>query len=203
MHRYVLPSPLGELSCTIHAVLDVYGVAIHTYVGHFGNTDHWADGLLQSQFLGELVQANPGPSMWLGYLVTPPGMQNRYAVYADRTAPGKFRDTALQLYRDHPWVRLWERGGFEEELPVTITKTPGENLDFNVEHKLQFVHNLEEGMAIDTHFRRPPPGKPPRYFFYNDTGRYSVAHPRFEFLDRYCQYILDRKSTRLNSSHRH
>lgn len=190
VHRYVLPSPLGELSCTIHAVLDVYGVAIHTYVGHFGNTDHWADGLLQSQFLGELVQANPGPSMWLGYLVTPPGMQNRYAVYADRTAPGKFRDTALQLYRDHPWVRLWERGGFEEELPVTITKTPGENLDFNVEHKLQFVHNLEEGMAIDTHFRRPPPGKPPRYFFYNDTGRYSVAHPRFEFLDRYCQYIL-------------
>jgi hypothetical protein len=190
VHRYVLPSPLGELSCTIHAVLDVYGVRIHTYVGHFGNTEHWADGLLQSQFIGQLVQANPGPSLWLGYLVTPPGNKDRYAAYTDPNALGKFRDAGLQMYRDHPWVRLWERGGYEEAPPATITKEPGENVDFNVEHKMQFTGYLEEGLEIDHRFRRPPPGKPQRYFYYNDTRRYTVAHPRFEFLDRYCQYIL-------------
>ncbi|KPA81038.1 hypothetical protein ABB37_04407 [Leptomonas pyrrhocoris] len=190
VHRYVIPSPLGELSCTIHAVLDVYGVRIHTYVGHFGNTEHWADGLLQSQFVGRLVQANPGPSMWLGYLVTPPGKKDRYAEYTDPKAVGKFRDAGLDMYRHHPWVRLWERGGFEEEPPSTVTKEPGENLDFNVEHKLQFIDYLEVGMKVDHRFRRPPPDKPPRYFYYNDTGRFTVAHPRFEFIDRYCQYIL-------------
>lgn len=190
VHRYVIPSPLGELACTIHAVLDVHGVRVHTYVGHFGNTEHWADGLLQSQFLGRLVESNPGPSMWLGYLVTPPGKQDHYGVYTDPKALGKFRDAGLQMYRDHPWVRLWERGGFEETLPIPPTKEPNENLDFNVEYKLQFIGHLEEGMEVDARFRRPPPNEAPRYFFYNDTHRYTTAHPRFEFIDRYCQYIL-------------
>ncbi|KPI89858.1 hypothetical protein ABL78_1027 [Leptomonas seymouri] len=190
VRRYVIPSPLGELACTIHAVLDVYGIQVHTYVGHFGNTEHWADGLLQSQFIGRLVQNNPGPSMWLGYLVTPPGKKDHYAMYTDPTALGKFRDAGLQMYRDHPWVRLSERGGYEEEPPSTVTKQPDENTDFNVEYKLQFIGYLEEGMEVEHRFRRPPPDKPPRYFYYNDTHRYTVAHPRFEFVDRYCQYIL-------------
>ncbi|CUG04227.1 Hypothetical protein, putative, partial [Bodo saltans] len=54
--RYVLPSPLGELACLIHAKLDLFGVETNVYVGHWGNTQHWADGVLQSEFLGELVQ---------------------------------------------------------------------------------------------------------------------------------------------------
>ncbi|GET89828.1 hypothetical protein, conserved [Leishmania tarentolae] len=187
VRRYVLPSPLGELSCVIHAVLDVYGLPVHTYVGHFGNTEHWADGLLQSQFLGQLVLSNPGPSMWLGYLVTHPGMKDRYQEYTDPKAPGKFRDAGLEMYRQHPWTRLWDRGGYEEELPVS--KKVGRRR-FDIETKFQYVGYLEEGMQVDSRFRRPPPGKPPRHFYYKDTGRYTNAHPRFEFMDRYCQYCL-------------
>ncbi|CBZ28277.1 conserved hypothetical protein [Leishmania mexicana MHOM/GT/2001/U1103] len=189
VRRYVIPSPLGELSCVIHAVLDVYGLPMHTYVGHFGNTEHWADGLLQSQFLGRLVLSNPGPSMWLGYLVTHPGMKERYQEYTDPKAPGKFRDAGLEMYRQHPWMRLWDRGGDEEELPVSA-KQPVKKTDFDIEGKFQYVGYLEEGMQVDSHFRRPPAGKPPRHFYYNDTGRYTNAHPRFEFMDRYCQYCL-------------
>ncbi|KAG5475935.1 hypothetical protein CUR178_03649 [Leishmania enriettii] len=189
VRRYVLPSPLGELACLIHAKLDVFGLPIHTYVGHFGNTEHWADGLLQSQFLGRLVQSNPGPSMWLGYLVTQPGMKERYQEYTDPRAPGKFRDAGLEMYRGRQWTRLRERGGYAEELPVTRGGR-GEKAEFDIEVKLRYVGYLEEGMQVDSRFRRPPVGKPPRHFYYNDTGRYATAHPRFEFLDRYCQYCL-------------
>lgn len=40
VHRYVAPSPLGELACIIHAELDVFGLRVQTFVGHFGNTEH-------------------------------------------------------------------------------------------------------------------------------------------------------------------
>ncbi|KAG5475411.1 hypothetical protein LSCM1_03525 [Leishmania martiniquensis] len=189
VRRYAIPSPLGEVACLIHAKLDVYGLPIHTYVGHFGNTEHWADGLLQSQFLGRLVRSNPGPSIWLGYLVTHPGLKERYREYTDPTAPGKFRDAGLEMYRHRLWTRLWERGGYEEELPVTTGQSAGKR-EFNIELKLEYVGYLEEGMQVDSRFRSTPPGKPPRHFYYNDTGRYARSHPRYEFLDRYCQYCL-------------
>lgn len=195
VRRYVIPSPLGELACTIHAELDVYGATVHTYVGHFGNTEHWADGLLQSQFLGRLVETNPGPSMWLGYLVTHVGNPERYGRYADPEAPGRFRDAGLEMYTRHPWVRLRERGGYEEPPPPPRVYKPGDSTDFDVEYKLQqpYVQQLEASQfkgTIDASFRRTPSNETVRQFHYLDTNRYTDAHPRFEFLDRYCQYCL-------------
>lgn len=197
VRRYIMPSPLGELACMIHAVLDVYGAHVHTYVAHFGNTHHFADGLLQSQFLGQIVQRNPGPSLWLGYLVTFPGAADKYHEYTDPTQRGKFRDTALETYARRPWTRLRDRGGFEEEPPLTVTASPGESVDFNVEAKLNTTYHLEKGMApLDRSFRRTPPGKPLRHFYFNQTNRYATAHPRFEFVDRYCQYTLYKTGAR-------
>eukprot|EP00662_Eupelagonemidae_sp_cell21_P034009 gene34009-52851_t len=48
--RYVLPSPQGELSCLIHAVIDVReGRRVNVVVAHFGNTEHVLDRQLQSR----------------------------------------------------------------------------------------------------------------------------------------------------------
>ncbi|KAH9593205.1 Frag1/DRAM/Sfk1 [Trypanosoma melophagium] len=190
VRRYIMPSPLGELACLIHAELDVFGITIQTYVGHFGNTEHWADGLLQSQFLGRMVTSHPGPSMFLGYVVSYPGNKERYHYYVSRTQPAFFRDTALEMYRDHPWYRMQERGGYDEPEPEKTTVAPDTPIDFNVDWKLEHVGHLEEGMQTDVSFRRTPEGQPLRYFKYNDTGRITNFHPRFEFIDRYCQYIL-------------
>ncbi|RNF11097.1 FGF receptor activating protein [Trypanosoma rangeli] len=190
VRRYISPSPQGELSCLIHAELDVFGITIQTYVGHFGNTEHWGDGLLQSQFLSRLVTRNPGPSVFLGYVVSYPGNPERYQYYASQTKPGYFRDTALELYRNHAWHRMKERGGYDEGEPQKTTVAPGESVDFNVEWKLERVGHLEQGMVPDASFRRTPEGKPRRYFKFDDTQRITTYHPRFEFIDRYCQYIF-------------
>ncbi|EAN99055.1 hypothetical protein, conserved [Trypanosoma cruzi] len=190
VRRYITPSPQGELSCLIHAELDVFGITIHTYVDHFGNTEHWGDGLLQSQFLGRLVLRNPGPSVFLGYIVSYPGNPERYEYYASQTKPGFLRDTALELYRNHSWYRMQERGGYDEPVPTRTTPPPGEPLDFNVDWKMEHVGHLERGMVPDPAFRRTPEGKDRRYFKFNDTQRVTTYHPRFEFIDRYCQYIF-------------
>lgn len=192
IHRYILPSPLGELACTIHATLDVMGVHIETYVGHFGNTQHVADGLLQSQFLGQLVRSTPGPSMWLGYLVTYPGNKVKYAEYSDPVKPGYFRDAAHTLYTQRSWVRLWDRGGYDEIPPPSDRVIPEEEFtDFNLEAKIGVAAYLEKGLShIDESFRDAPSGKQKRTFLFNETNRYTHYHPRYEFLDRYCEYIL-------------
>lgn len=191
IRRYVMPSPLGELACVVYAEADIFGLRVNTYVGHFGNTHHFADGLLQSQFLGKQVMQRPGPSMWLGYLVTHPGDKRHYHEYSHPTERGKLRDAGLELYVKHPWKRLADRGGYEEVPPATVTAQPGESVDFNVEFKLPIAAHLEaEVKDIDVSFRRTPEGKAPRYFHYTDTNRYTLDHPRWEFLDRYCQYSM-------------
>lgn len=186
--RYMLPSPLGELACMIHATLDVKGVLVETYVSHFGNTQHDADGALQSQFLGQVVQQTPGPSVWVGYVVSYPGNPDRYQKYSDPNKPGYLRDAAHFIYRNTPWLRLSSRGGFDETPPAPREFSKSEQSDFNLEAKIPVAKYLEEGIEVDQSFRRNPPDQPPRTFYFNETNRFSHAHPRFEFLDRYCQY---------------
>jgi len=80
-HRIVLPSPMGELSCLIHAwvqVLPEPAPPVHIYVGHWGNTQHVQDVVLQSDTLGQLTSKYPGPSVFVGYLVTKAGYKNYY-----------------------------------------------------------------------------------------------------------------------------
>jgi hypothetical protein len=78
--RMVLPSPMGELACLIHAKLNVGpGMPLfNVYVGHWGNTEHVQDLVLQSQILGQLALHNAGPSVFLGYLTTHVGYHNYY-----------------------------------------------------------------------------------------------------------------------------
>ena len=106
--RYILPSPDGELACLLHAkivvspmLLDVaaHGAiprgteakdaylksrrqVVNVFVGHFGNTDHAADVVLQAQGLRELIQSCPPGegAMFLGYLTTSTAKGHYYHV---------------------------------------------------------------------------------------------------------------------------
>jgi hypothetical protein len=166
---------LGELACLIHAVVDIYGIAVHVYVGHWGNTQHWADGILQSQFLGQVVNANPGPSMFLGYLVSKPD-EEKYNIYAKEGTPGMLVDPAKELYRTRQWAKVQHHAknpsGAEFSDPPYTDKD-----DANLADR-------------DHNYQRPPSHAPVRYFFFQHVKRYSTAHPRWEFKDRYCQYVF-------------
>jgi hypothetical protein len=173
--RYVLPSPLGELACLIHANVDIFGIPVHVYVGHWGNTQHWADGILQSQFLGKLVQENPGPSIFLGYLVSKPE-QEKYNFYAKEGEKGMLIDTAKELYRNRPWEKVHHHA--KNPSGAEFSDPPYTDSD---------DHSISDR---DKNYQRPPSDAPVRYFFFPKVKRYSTAHPRWEYKDRYCQYIF-------------
>ncbi|CAD2215417.1 hypothetical protein, conserved [Angomonas deanei] len=195
VRRYVLPSPIGELACAVLAELDIYGLTVRTFVGHFGNTEHKADGILQSKYLGKLAKNTVGPAVWLGYLVTHPGESKHYGEYSDPAKPGLFRDAGLDMYVNRPWTELVERGGYHEVPPPFEKKDPEAPHDFDVEFKLHYVKEIAQlekalGRPPDDSFRRPPANESRRHFYFNATNRYALDHPRFEFMDRYCQYSL-------------
>ena len=166
LHRHVLPSPVGEFACLVHAWLDVQGTTLQVYVGHFGNTPHKQDLRLQSQVLGSVVKQHRGNAIFLGYMTTPPE-ESHYRRIArcmeNKTVSctGEWSDTAYSMYRERFWTEVptKERRGMPPPRPD------------------DYKRNLSA---------------PVRHFFYPSIARVSTAHPRFEFEDRYCQYILYR-----------
>lgn len=169
IRRYVTPSPVGELACLIHARVNINGVITNVYVGHNGNTQHTPDRRLQSQFLGKLAIENPGPSIFLGYLTTAVDKDNYhwFANPASDHVGGLFRDTAYTMYREREWERIDTDGYVGPVDPED-----------------------EKLVPLEQQYKRPPPGEKIREFHYPKLRRNSTAHPRFEYLDRYCQYML-------------
>jgi endonuclease/exonuclease/phosphatase family metal-dependent hydrolase len=96
--RMVLPSPMGELACLIHAWVEVLpGTIVHVYVGHWGNTEHVQDLVLQSDILGRLAMKYAGPSVFLGYLTTPVGYKNYYRMIQ---SDGDAEDDIMRVTND-------------------------------------------------------------------------------------------------------
>ena len=173
VRRYAMPSPVGEIACLIHAKIEVSGELVNIFVGHWGNTEHVPDRILQSQLLGSLARANPGPSVFLGYLTTNPDDTSSSASYlplysafkTPQIANGRFRDTAYTMWKERKWVRTDTDGYVGTE--------------------------TEAGVAPeDVDHLRPPLGAKPRSFLFTETNITVDSHPRLEYRDRYCQYIL-------------
>lgn len=90
----LLPSPVGELACAIHATLDVWGTPVDVLVSHNGQEEDERDRLLQSKTLATVMRTTaqaynklhykngpkqednpdvpPHPFVFLGYVVTKP-----------------------------------------------------------------------------------------------------------------------------------
>lgn len=75
--HHLLPSPVGELACAIHATLDVYGREVDVIVSHNGQDENLGDRRLQTDKLASIASNNGGrPIIFLGYVVTKPGSDN-------------------------------------------------------------------------------------------------------------------------------
>jgi len=72
--HHLLPSPQGELAPAIEAILDVYGTEVLVLVSHNGQEEDALDRELQSTELAKIMAASHRPVIFLGYVVTKPGM---------------------------------------------------------------------------------------------------------------------------------
>ncbi|KAI9009619.1 hypothetical protein BC832DRAFT_529869 [Gaertneriomyces semiglobifer] len=86
----LLPSPVGELACAIHATLDVYGTEVDVSVSHNGQEEDKLDRELQTAALADIMNKSPNPFVFLGYVVTKPGLKN--PLYRTLTEVGRVAD---------------------------------------------------------------------------------------------------------------
>ncbi|KAG2197480.1 hypothetical protein INT47_003088 [Mucor saturninus] len=70
--HHLLPSPVGELACAIHATLDVYGQPVDFIVSHNGQDENYEDRIQQTTELARIMRTSPNPFVFLGYVVTQP-----------------------------------------------------------------------------------------------------------------------------------
>lgn len=80
--HYLLPSPVGELACAIHATLDVYGQEVDVIVSHNGQEEDELDRKLQTTELARIMRESKNPFVFLGYVVTVPHEEN-YSILMD------------------------------------------------------------------------------------------------------------------------
>ncbi|KAG9297374.1 hypothetical protein G9A89_009458 [Geosiphon pyriformis] len=81
--HYLLPSPVGELACAIHATLDVYGQPVDVIVSHNGQEEDPEDRRLQTTELARITRESKNPFVFLGYVVTKPLNGNYYILTSD------------------------------------------------------------------------------------------------------------------------
>lgn len=78
--HYLMPSPVGELACAIHATLDCYGEPIDVVVFHSGQEEDVEDRRQQSNKLAEIMGSSDRPMVLMSYLVTKP-LQGNYNTF--------------------------------------------------------------------------------------------------------------------------
>ncbi|CAG8493926.1 5649_t:CDS:2 [Diversispora eburnea] len=64
--HHLLPSPVGELACAIHATLDVYGKEVDVIVSHNGQEEDEEDRKLQTTELAKIMRSSNNPIIFLG-----------------------------------------------------------------------------------------------------------------------------------------
>ncbi|KAI8387975.1 Frag1/DRAM/Sfk1 family-domain-containing protein [Radiomyces spectabilis] len=79
--HHLLPSPVGELACAIHATLDVYGQPVDFIVSHNGQEEDPEDRRLQTTELARIMSTSPNPFVFLGYVVTKPQQPLYYLLF--------------------------------------------------------------------------------------------------------------------------
>ncbi|CEP14470.1 hypothetical protein [Parasitella parasitica] len=81
--HHLLPSPVGELACAIHATLDVYGQPVDFIVSHNGQDENYNDRIQQTTELARIMRTSPNPFVFLGYVVTKPRQEIYHLLFDD------------------------------------------------------------------------------------------------------------------------
>ncbi|KAJ2749121.1 Protein cwh43, partial [Coemansia nantahalensis] len=79
--HHLLPSPVGELACAIHATLDVHGRAVDVIISHNGQEENPLDRHLQTTELARIMRESHNPFIFAGYVVTKPHAKNYKTLY--------------------------------------------------------------------------------------------------------------------------
>lgn len=79
--HHLLPSPVGELACAIHATLDVAGRHVDVIISHNGQEENPLDRRLQTTELARIMRESPNPFVFAGYVVTKPHAANYKILY--------------------------------------------------------------------------------------------------------------------------
>ncbi|KAJ2603188.1 Protein cwh43 [Coemansia sp. RSA 1721] len=120
--HHLLPSPVGELACAIHATLDVYGRAVDVIVSHNGQRENALDRRLQTTELARIMRESPNPMIFAGYVVTTPHARNYKILYRG----GRIHDvdpTDSDRWCQYIGYRGLKRTGYARVSRGTITDT--------------------------------------------------------------------------------
>lgn len=85
--HHLLPSPVGELACAIHATVLVEGREIDFLVSHNGQEEDPVDRFLQTTEIARLLNSSPNPAIFLGYVVARPKSSNYHILMKAKDTP--------------------------------------------------------------------------------------------------------------------
>ncbi|KAJ1814137.1 Protein cwh43 [Coemansia sp. RSA 2598] len=120
--HHLLPSPVGELACAIHATLDVYGRPVDVIISHNGQKENALDRRLQTTELARIMRESPNPMIFAGYVVTKPHARNYKILYKG----GRIHDvdpTDSDRWCQYIGYRGIKRTGYARVSRGTITDT--------------------------------------------------------------------------------
>jgi hypothetical protein len=131
--HHLLPSPVGELACAIHATLDVYGQDVDFIVSHNGQEENPLDRKQQTTELARIMRESQNPFVFLGYVVTKPFQPLYHTLFDD----GRMHD--IEPADDDRWCeyigyRMLNRVGYARITHGGITDTEIQSGKFLLEH---------------------------------------------------------------------
>ncbi|KAI9250628.1 Frag1/DRAM/Sfk1 family-domain-containing protein [Sporodiniella umbellata] len=129
--HHLLPSPVGELACAIHATLDVYGQPVDFIVSHNGQDENYNDRIQQTTKLAEIMRTSANPFVFLGYVVTKP-QQEIYHLLFDGGEMNDIDPTDWDRWCEYVGFRGVRRIGYARISHGGITDTEIQSGKFQV-----------------------------------------------------------------------
>ncbi|KAJ2746155.1 Protein cwh43 [Coemansia sp. BCRC 34301] len=120
--HHLLPSPVGELACAIHATLDVHGRAVDVIISHNGQEENPLDRRLQTTELARIMRESQNPFIFAGYVVTKPHAEN-YKILYDQGRMHDIDPTDSDRWCQYIGYRGVKRVGYARVSRGTITDT--------------------------------------------------------------------------------
>ncbi|KAJ2001443.1 Protein cwh43 [Coemansia thaxteri] len=120
--HHLLPSPVGELACAIHATLDVHGRAVDVIISHNGQEENPLDRRLQTTELARIMRESHNPFIFTGYVVTKPHAEN-YKILYDQGRIHDIDPTDSDRWCQYIGYRGVKRIGYARVSRGTITDT--------------------------------------------------------------------------------
>ena len=94
---HLLPSPHGELACAVEVQISTKIGPVNIFVSHNGQEEDKLDRFLQTGKITDILDSLEGPTIFMGYLVTKPGMHEQ--LYNMMVTQGRMTD----ILKDDKW----------------------------------------------------------------------------------------------------